>query len=130
MSKAEVRSLADSLLDATPEAVETCVRFVCAETVGLWHGRGRAMMCRRMKHMILTPEQQHRLVGAILGRLISGTFSEQFRDQLRLVIRLDPIGTFALARHAATSEKTHVRRFAEWVLAHEGRESATQSHPP
>jgi hypothetical protein len=119
LSKIEVRAIADQLLTGDPNAVETAVRFVCAETVNLWHGRGRAMMCRRMKHVQLSRGQEGRLVTAILGRLSSGDFSEQFRDQLRLAMRLDPEGTAKLAKRSLKSDKSHVRRFAAWVLSHE-----------
>ena len=119
LSKTEVRAIADELLTGDPNAVEEAVRFVCAETINLWHGRGRAMMCRRMKHVELSRGQQGRLVVAILGRLASGDFSEQFRDQLRLAMRLDPEGTSKLARRSLKSDKAHVRRFAAWVLSHE-----------
>jgi hypothetical protein len=119
MSKVAVRVLADDLRDGTPDALERCVRFVCAETEGVWHGRGRAMMCRRMKHVDLSGDQRSGIVSAILQRLASGHFAEQFRDQLRLAIHLDPANTFTLARCALKSEKDHVRRLAHWVLSHE-----------
>lgn len=123
MSKVQVRTLADSLLGAEPNAVETCVRFVCAETVGLWHGRGRAMMCRRLKHIQLDQDQKKRLTDCILHRLSTGRFSEQFRDQLRLALHLDVRGTFAAAKRALDGGKPHVQRYAQWVLSHEGLET-------
>src|SRR4051794_8439284 len=82
LSKAQLHDLADRLLVGDVDAVEQCVRFVEAETLGHWHGRARAMMARRLKHYSLTPQQQGRLVDAILERLASGRFSEQFKDQL------------------------------------------------
>lgn len=114
----EVRGLADSLLDGQTDVVETCVRFVCAETVNLWHGRGRAMMCRRLKHIPLARNQKERLVVCICHRLSTGQFSEQFRDQLRLSLRLDPRTTLAAATRALKSDRPHVERYAKWVLAH------------
>jgi hypothetical protein len=119
MSKAQVRALADELLAPNPDAVERTVQFVGAETLNHWHGRGRAMMCRRLKHVGLSPAQQARLVAAILGRLVGGTFSEQFRDQLRLAVHLDRVAAFTAARQALTSDKEHVRRLAAWVASHE-----------
>jgi len=119
LSKAEVRALADDLLTEDRNAVEKAVRFVCAETVNNWHGRGRAMMCRRMKHVELSREQRGRLVAAILERLATGEFSEQFRDQLRLAMYLDPEGSSKLAKRSLKSDKGHVRRFAAWVLSHD-----------
>jgi hypothetical protein len=119
MSKVEVRALADSLLGGEPAMIEKCVRFVCAETVSLWHGRGRAMMCRRLKHLHLAQDQKDRLLACILDRLASGRFSEQFKDQLRLALHLDPEGTFAGAKRALLAAKPHVKRYAAWVLLHE-----------
>jgi len=50
LPKVELHQLADELLNHEPLIVERCVQFVLAETHGLWHGRARAMMCRRLKH--------------------------------------------------------------------------------
>lgn len=126
MSKVQVRALADSLLGEEPNVVETCVRFVCAETIGLWHGRGRAMMCRRLKHIHLSRDQKTRLTECILHRLSTGQFSEQFRDQLRLTLHLEPGSTFATAKRAQDVSMPHVRRYAKWVLSHERLGNDTQ----
>jgi len=126
MSKVQARTLADALLAAEPNAVETCVRFVCAETVGLWHGRGRAMMCRRLKHVQLDQDQKKRLMDCIFRRLSTGRFSEQFRDQLRLALHLDVRGVFAAAKHALDSGKPHVQRYANWVLSHKELDNDVQ----
>lgn len=120
MSKSQVRTLADSLLSNEHGAVETCVRFVCAETQNIWHGRGRAMMCRRLKHLPLTDDQTQRLVDGILHRLSAGRFSEQFRDQLRLALQLSREDTFTAARQLMSAEKPYLRRYAQWILLHEG----------
>jgi hypothetical protein len=120
MSRLEVRALADSLLGGQPDVIETCVRFTCAETVNLWHGRGRAMMCRRLKHIPLARNQKDRLVKSILHRLATGQFSEQFGDQLRLALHLNSRATLAVATRALESGKPHVKRYSKWVLSHEG----------
>jgi len=120
LSKMEVRAIADRLRPDDPLAIDEVVKFVCAESINLWHGRGRAMMCRRLKHVPLSHGQSASLVGAILGRLTSGRFSEQFRDQLRLALHLDRAGTLLTARRGATSESAHVRRYSIWLLSHEG----------
>jgi hypothetical protein len=119
MSKRDVRALADELSTGAADVVEKCVRFICAETEGLWHGRGRAMMCRRLKHIELPTAHRDRLVHMILDRLDSGHFSEQFRDQLRLAMHLSSAKSFAAARRALNSPKDYVRRYARWVLSHE-----------
>lgn len=118
MSKGEVIELADALKSGSVDAVEKAVQFVCAETEGFWHGRGRAMMCRRMKHLELSRAHRDRLAGVILARLESGHFSEQFRDQLRLAIQLDERKAFAVANKAMSSDRDYVRRYARWVLSH------------
>lgn len=119
MSRNEVIALANELKSASVEAVERAVRFVCADTEGLWHGRGRAMMCRRMKHIELPRSHRERLLDVILKRLGTGHFSEQFRDQLRLAMHLDERKTFVAANKALSSERDYVRRYARWVLSHQ-----------
>ncbi len=118
MSKREVRALANALHPEAVDVLEKTVGFICAETEGLWHGRGRAMMCRRLKHLELPKAHRDRLVSVILHRLDSGHFSEQFRDQLRLAMHLNREKTFAAARRALESPKDYVRRYARWVLSH------------
>ena len=119
LSKTDLHSLADGLLAPEPWIVDRCVEFVIAETDGHWHGRARAMMCRRLKHCDLGRTHRTQLLASILGRLDSGAFTEQFKDQLRLVIQLDLQRALETCRGAATSAKPHVRRYAQWVLAHE-----------
>lgn len=116
--KDELHALADELLTGDANALERCVRFVCAETRGDWHNRARAMMCRRLKHLELPRAHRERLLDAIAGRLLAGRFTEQFRDQLRLALHLDAHKTFAAAERAVKSEREHVRRLARWVLEH------------
>jgi hypothetical protein len=118
MSKQELHDLADGLFLEVPSAVERCVEFVVSETCGHWHGRARAMMCRRLKHCPLTQAQSRRLVECIAARLVEGRFSEQFKDQLRLALHLNPARTFQQARAAQSSPLPHVRRYAGWVLSH------------
>jgi CBS-domain-containing membrane protein len=117
MTKVAVRALADKLLAGNTTDVSACVRFVCADTRGLWHGRGRAMMCRRLKHLEVTRDERLQLVGAISRRLISGHFAEQFRDELRLLVALDRNAAFATASMAIQSDREHVRRLGNWLLA-------------
>jgi hypothetical protein len=125
ITKPELHEVADSLLlYPEPSVVERAVKFVLAETQGLWHGRARAMMCRRLKHCSITPAQSTRLVSCITHRLFSGTFSEQFKDQLRLVMHLDLRKALNVSAQCADSPKAHVRRYAQWVLSHEQSRSA------
>jgi len=119
MSKRDVIDLAEQFESGSVEIVERAVRFVCAESEGLWHGRGRAKICRRMKHLDLPRSHRERLLGTILDRLVTGHFSEQFRDQLRLAMHLDGRKTFAVASSALSSDREYVRRYARWVLSHQ-----------
>jgi hypothetical protein len=92
------------------------VAFLEAESFGLWHGRARAMMSRRLKHRRLTDWQSYRVVQAVLGRLATGRFSEQFEDQLQLALRLDPEAARAVALTCLSSPRNYIRRYAEMVL--------------
>jgi hypothetical protein len=115
-SKQDLQHLAQRLLDNEPDAVESCLVFFEAETRGYWHNRARAMMARRFKHVPLTLPQQTRLVDTILQRLATGTFTEQFKDQLRLACRLDHDRVVATARACRSSPKAYVRQYASWVI--------------
>jgi hypothetical protein len=119
LSKVALHELADGLRSPEPEILDRCVEFVVADTVGNWHGRARAMICRRLKHCELSPAQRAQLLKRICARLSEGTFSEQFKDQLRLALHLDLEYTLRVARKCRESQKSYVRRYAEWALSPE-----------
>jgi hypothetical protein len=119
LDKRELHGLADTILLEDQAGVERCVTFFEAETRGYWHNRARAMMARRFKHGPLTEDQRGRLLRAVLGRLTSGRFTEQFKDQLRLALFLDRERTCTAARMCLASPKDYIRRYAAWVLARE-----------
>lgn len=118
LSKPELHELADGLLLEDAVVLERCIDFVCAETVGLWHGRARALMCRRLKHIALSKKQSAQLVQCISNRFSTGEFSEQFKDQLRLALLLDLDLLLKDAEKCQTSHIPHVCRYATWVLRH------------
>jgi hypothetical protein len=117
LSKVELHALADGLLKPEPSIVDRCIEFVLAETQGLWHGRARAKMCRRLKHCTLGLTHRTQLLSCIIGRLSNGSFSEQFKDQLRLAMHLDLPKVIAASRDGLTSQKPYVKRYAEWALS-------------
>ena len=119
LSKPELHALADRLLADEPAAIERCVAFMIAESRGFWHNRARAMMSRRLKHCSLSAAQRGALVACITARLEGGTFAEQFKDQLRLALHLDPAATRRAAAACLDSPAAHVRRHAAWVLSAE-----------
>lgn len=117
-TKKELRAFADRLLKCDAIAIEWCVTFVEQETRGVGHGRARAMMSRRLKHCPLSQHQRSRLVRVVLDRLVRGTFSEQFKDQLRLAMHLDPAATRKVADDCSNAAVAHIRRYATWLLSH------------
>jgi len=117
LSKQELRALVDRLLVQDVLAVDRCIAFVLADTRGLWHGRARAMICRRLKHCPLGRCQRTQLLSGILLRLQTGVFAEQFKDQLRLARHLDRQRTLVAAERALTSSRPHVQRYAQWTVA-------------
>jgi hypothetical protein len=125
LDKGELHALCDRLLADDSAAVEACVTFIEAETTGLWHGRARAMMARRLKHCRLSQSQQTRVVRAILERFVSGQFSEQFKDQLRYALHVAPKRVFSVARGCQSAAAGHVRRYATWILSHETHDQRT-----
>ena len=119
LDKLALHALCDRLLADDSDAVEECIAFIETETIGRWHGRARAKMARRLKHCRLSQPQRTRVVRAILDRLVSGRFSEQFKDQLRFVLHVAPESAFTAARRCQAKAAEHVRRYANWVLSHE-----------
>ena len=117
LSKSALHALIDALSGGDPQALVRCIDFVTSETRGFWHNRARAKMCRRLKHIALSEDQRDQLVRCIAGRLASGQFSEQFRDQLRLAMRLDPARMAQLAQRSAQSGTPHTARLARWVIS-------------
>ena len=115
----QLHALADLLREDVADAVEQCIAFIEADTLGNWHNRARAMMSRRLKHCSLTAGQRDRLVQAIVQRLVSGRFAQQFKDQLRLALQLDATRVHAVARSCAGAQAEHTRRYAAWVLSRE-----------
>lgn len=118
LSKADLHLLADQLLTESPEGIEACIEFFESDTKGLWHNRARAMIARRLKHCELTQSQRRRVVECILGRLIQGASSEQFRDQLRLGLHLDASRFFGAATVLQGDGRTYVQQLATWILEH------------
>src|SRR6202042_3479371 len=57
LGKPPLRALADRLLHDDPDAVERSIAFFVLETRGLWHGRARSLIARRLKHRTLTADQ-------------------------------------------------------------------------
>src|SRR5262245_35191090 len=98
LDKAQLHALCDLLLTCSSDAIEESVAFLEAKTFGIWHGRARAMIARRLKHCRLSQRQRERIVRSILSRFVSGRFSEQYKDQLRLVLHLDRERAFSVAR--------------------------------
>jgi hypothetical protein len=130
LDKGELYDLADGLVSKEIGAIKKCVEFILADTKGLWHGRARAKMCRRLKHCEIDSEQRQQLVTCITDRLATGSFSEQFYDQLRLAMHLDRKRTFEVAHKCLISaSKDHIRRFADWVINHEQRTCGQEAAP-
>ena len=116
LDKEDLHHLADRLLFDEPSTIVACIKFIEAETKGIWHGRARAMMCHRLKHCSLSSSQRERLVSCITERLCSGHFSEQFRDQLHLALHIDARRTFDIASACAHDHRDYIRRHAAWLL--------------
>jgi hypothetical protein len=119
--KQALERLIEQLSRGEPGIVEECLSFFTSETRGHWHNRARAKIARRLKHCALGDADRQRVVEAIGRRLMQGNFSEQFRDQLRLVFHLDPAAAAQIGQAARESALPHVRSHGEWLAAH---------HPP
>jgi hypothetical protein len=116
LTKPELGALADRLhAPGNTEAIAACVQFVVGSSRGLGHGRRRALMCRRLKHVALDAAQREELVACILQRLRAGDFGEQFRDQLRLALHLDAAAVRACLPWCASDGRVHMQRIVAYL---------------
>ena len=90
LTKPELHELIEDVKRGDADAMDRAVVFVTAESFGIWHNRARAKLCRYFKNHPPSAAQRELLVDAIEGRLIDGTFYEQFKDQLSMAIRFAP----------------------------------------
>lgn len=116
--KQELHNLADGLIISDPTSIARCIQFIESNSEGIWHGRARAMMCRRLKHIDLSQEDSARLLHAIFVRFENGNFAEQFRDMLRLASELDSKATYALAKKLSRDNRDFVKHQADWLIKH------------
>lgn len=116
LTKMELHQLVNEVHQQNRDAISRAVEFVCAESLGLWHNRARAKLCRHFKNHPPSNEERKRMVEAICSRLVQGHFYEQFKDQLSMAIRFAPDRMTDAAAEAAQSDKDYVRRYASWVV--------------
>lgn len=115
LTKSELHKLIDDVKAGDHEATARATAFVSAESFGMWHNRARAKLCRYFKNHPPSDDQCRQMVDAIIGRFTDGRFSEQFKDQLSMAIRLAPDKMIDAAALASRSDRSYVRRYATWV---------------
>ena len=116
LAKCCLKKIADGLKSADPLFIDFCVNCVLSNARCIGSERINALMCRRLKHCKIDESKQFQLINCILGRLITGAFTEQFKDQLRLALHLDFITTQEIGWQCLNSKKAYIRRYAEWLL--------------
>ena len=112
----ELHELIENTKAGSPDAIQSSVRFVVAESFGYWHNRARAKLCRHFKNHPPQLKECDRMVNAIFGRLTSGNFYEQFKDQLSMAIRFNREKMTKAANIAIKSEREYIRRYGKRVL--------------
>ena len=128
LNKEQLHALADAMLTEDPRVLSAVVSFIEADTAGIWHGRARAMFARRMKHISVPRVLAARVEKAVVRRLASGSFSEQFKAQIRLLLHRKTASLFEVALKCAEHPKAHVRRYAAWVLDHQRKGAEPCAH--
>lgn len=112
----ELVTLTERLKAKDHSVLKECIAFTIWNTEGVWHGRARAKIYRHLKHWTLDDEQRRVLVDAVVGRLMTGRFAEQFKDQLRAAIVFDRDRMRDVAESLTDHEKDYMRRCANWIL--------------
>ena len=96
-------------------AISRAVEFVALESLGMWHNRARAKLARHFKNHAPDAEQQTQMVDAIVDRLKTGRYYEQFKDQLAMAVRFRPNGLLLAADVAIKSDRSYIQKYAKWV---------------
>lgn len=99
-----------------PSGLQEAVNFIAGNSRAVGDNRRRALLARRLKHVPLAAAQQEWLLMHILEKFRAGAIDEQFMDQLRLCLRLDPVRTLRCARNLQHSDKAYIQRCAGKVL--------------
>ena len=97
-------------------AVVRSIDFLIRESLGVWHNRARAKLCRFFKNHPPESDECARLVDAVCRRLLTGQFYEQFSDQLSMAIRFDRDRMAESAAVAVKSEREYIRRYGARIL--------------
>ena len=116
LSKGDLRDLIACVKNGDQSAIDKSIDFIVADSLGMWHNRARAKLCRYFKNEAPNKEQQRRLVDKIKSRLLNGDFHEQFKDQLGMATNFDPRELQQAAEIAIKNEKRYIRKYAKWVL--------------
>ena len=116
LSKGDLHDLIAKVKSRDLPSIARAIDFVTADSLGMWHNRARAKLCRYFKNEPPNNEQQRRLVEMIEQRLVTGSFYEQFKDQLGMAAIFDPAQIKQAAEIAIEDEKQYIRRYAKWVL--------------
>ena len=116
LTAGQLHDLIDDTKAGDSDAIRHAIEFILVESFGYWHNRARAKLCRYFKSHPPSPQQCNRLVAAICGRLISGNFYEQFKDQLSMAIRFNPDRMRKCGQTALKSDRDYVVRYGHRVL--------------
>ena len=126
LSKYDIKYIADEMLLGDVSALKMCIGFFLGESRGIGDGRVRALIARRLKHCPLTPKQESILTDCILDRFLEGRFSEGFKDQMRLVRKLNLPLLIQAAQDVQKKphryNKLYVLRYAQWILSRYGHD--------
>ena len=115
LSKSQLHHLIADVQNKDPLAVQKAVRFIAGESLGMWHNRARAKLCRHFKRNPPGTEQQAMLVDCIAQRLGEGRFYEQFKDQLAMAVSFSPDKMAEAAEIAMKSDRRYIRKYGKWL---------------
>ncbi len=116
LTKFDLCTLIEEVKRGDTTARERAVCFVNSESFGIWHNRARAKLCRHFKNHPPMDNERDQMVKVVVGRLISGRFAQQFKDQLSMAIRFAPSQLQQAALVAQGSDREYVRNYSAWVL--------------
>jgi len=112
-----LKNFIDPLSKASSIEIDLSVNLLIdnAKYDEIGRGRVKAKIARQLKYVELTKDQKQKILEIIEQRLLTGNFSQQFKDELKLGLYIDPQFMYKISLEGIKSEKKYVCKYSLWL---------------
>ena len=122
-----IESISEGLKTGDKDFVELAIQFFEDDQIFHQSGRKKAKIARRLKHCNLTSIQKNRILDSLERRFLSGSFSDQYKDHLRLGMKLSPERMVEMALEGKKSKKQYIAKLSDWIITNLGENEPRRS---